>query len=255
MSNLTKASGNRHEDYISGISKRIEMAGGTALTYYQGGFIGRNSAGYGVKMDDTASLRFLGLFQQGARGSILSTDSSGDVKFDVLQPPLFEATISDSVSRTNIGWPVFAKYDDEVSILNGTYGNFMGYIREIVSSTVVLVEGWYDKAPPRYLGSRTLAATGTQTLGIADLNKTIIVPNTATLTINLPALSTVPTGLGYRIVKVGTTATAITLDADASETINGATTNAALATNYESAEVIKVETGSGTFEWVMPTFS
>lgn len=255
MANLTKASGNRHEDWISGISKRVEMAGGTALTYYQGGFIGRKSDGYCVKMDDTANMRFVGLFQQGVRGSILSTDSSGDVKFDVLQPRFIEATISDSVSRTNIGWPVYAKYDDEVSILNGTYGNFMGFIREIVSSTVVLIEPWYDMIPPRWLGSRTMAATGNQSLTIGDLGKTIIVPNTATLEIALPALSTVPTGQGYRLIKVGTTATAITINPDASETINGASTNAAIATNYESSEIVKVETGSGTFEWVMPTFA
>ena len=252
---LTRASQNRYEDFISGIIKRIPMAGGTALTFYQGGFIGRNSAGYGVKMDDTASERFLGILGEGVRKEILAADASGANIFDVIQPRFLSAKIADSVTVANIGWPVFAKFDDEVSILNGTYGNFMGYIREIESSTSVIIEPWYDRISPGYLGRRTLAATGAQTLGVADLGKTIIIPNTSTLTITLPPLATVPTGFGYRILKVGTTATIVTLDGDGSETINGAATFTSLATNYECAEVVKLETGSGTFEWVAPTFT
>lgn len=255
MANLTTASGNRSEDFISGLKKRLPFAGGTALTFYQGAFLGRNSSGYIVKMDDTSSLRFVGLMVEGVRKDVLAADSNGTNVWEAAQPRFVEATIGDTVTNANIGWPVYAKYDNEVTILNGTYGNFMGYIREIVSTTVVLFEPWYDKIPPDWLGRRTLAATGTQTLDIADIGKLIIVPNTATLTINLPALNTVPTGQGYRILKVGTTATAITLDANASETINGATTFASLATNYECTEVFKAETGSGTFEWICPTWS
>lgn len=255
MANLARASANRHEDFISGITKRIPMLGGTAVTFYQGSFIGRGIAGYGLKMDDTVSSRFLGILGEGVRKEILAADANGANIFDVLQPRFITAKIADSITVANIGWPVFCKYDDEVTILNGTYGNFMGYIREIESATSVLIEPWYDRISPNWLGRRTLAATGTQTLLISDLGKTIIVPNTAPLTLNLPALATVPTGHGYRILKVGTTANAVTLDPDASETINGGATSAVLATNYECAEVTKMETGSGTYEWVLPTFS
>lgn len=258
MANATATPGNRYEDYISGINKRIKFAGGSALTFYPNALIGRNISGYAVKMDDTANLRLIGQFAESARKETIAADSNGDNVWDVAQPRLLEAKIGDTIDQTFIGRPVFAKYDDEVSILAGTYGNLVGWIREVNTNntqTMVMIKPWYDREPPDWIGRRIMAATGTQTLLASELGKTIVIPNTATLTINLPALSTVPLGSGYNFLKVGTDATAVTIDGDASETINGATTNASLATNYESATCIKVETASGTFEWLMAKWS
>jgi len=88
------------------------------------------------------------------------------------------------------------------------------------------------------LGFRKTAATGNQTLTTNDVDKTILVPNTAALTLTLPAAADWA-GRRMRIMK--TTAagggTAVTLDGSGDETINGAATNATIDAQYDCLEL------------------
>lgn len=99
---------------------------------------------------------------------------------------------------------------------------------------------------PRLL---TLAATGAETLNVGDFaggSLTLLVPNTAAKTVNLPAVATIPIGARLRVRKTDATAAAITLDPNGSEQINGGSTFASLDANNDYAEFAN----SGT-AWVL----
>ena len=103
---------------------------------------------------------------------------------------------------------------------------YAGAIAAAVTCEVVL-DG-FAAEPPRQL---TLAATGAQTITVADLlggDLTLIVPNTAALTVTLPSVAAVPPGALLRVRKTTADAAAVTLDAAGSETIAGATTHATI---------------------------
>lgn len=73
----------------------------------------------------------------------------------------------------------------------------------------------------------TLAATGNQVLAAADfLNGsalTVKVPNTGALSVTFPLMSTVPNGMPVLIVKTAADAAAITIAANASDSLVGST--------------------------------
>ena len=81
---------------------------------------------------------------------------------------------------------------------------------------------------PGALGFRDLADANV-TLTTADLDKVLRMNNTAARTVNLPPAASCG-GRFVTLVKDGTAAFAITLDADGAETIDGATTLATVST-------------------------
>jgi microcystin-dependent protein len=64
-----------------------------------------------------------------------------------------------------------------------------------------------------------VAISGTATLALADLGNTVVFSGASAATINLPAVATVPNGAGWLIRNAGSGA--LTIDPNASETING----------------------------------
>jgi microcystin-dependent protein len=64
-----------------------------------------------------------------------------------------------------------------------------------------------------------VAISGTATLALADLGNTVVFSGASAATLNLPAVATVPNGAGWLIRNAGSTA--LTIDPNASETING----------------------------------
>jgi hypothetical protein len=75
-------------------------------------------------------------------------------------------------------------------------------------------------------GVKTLAATGNQALTVADLGKLILMPNTGALTLTLPAAASCANGrLTFK--KTSADAAAVTIDGNASETIDGSANFAA----------------------------
>ena len=77
----------------------------------------------------------------------------------------------------------------------------------------------------------TLAATGAQSLAAADFATgqcTVLAPNTAALTLTLPAVASIAVGATLLVRKTSADAYAVTLDGNASETVGGSATFATI---------------------------
>lgn len=84
--------------------------------------------------------------------------------------------------------------------------------------------------------SITVTATGSTYLNEYD-SGVVFVSNTTTHSIMLPPVAS-SAGVRFQFCKVSTHTLAITLDANGSETINGAATYASMDAAYDSAEVV-----------------
>lgn len=213
--------------------------------------IGVDITGYFCKFDDTQAAIFAGLVGNDQGAPLLPAGTAGDaaLALRIQQPQRFELAIS-GVAVTDIGKKVYAS-DDQTGVLTngGTYSNFVGHLVDVVASGIGLVEPAYDgiAANFRYGVARTMAATGNQALTKYDLGKTILVPNTAALTLDLPAMADTQAGDRVRIVKSHASDTnAITINTPGSETIDGSATLATLDAPYDVAEL--VSTGSN---WIV----
>lgn len=90
----------------------------------------------------------------------------------------------------------------------------------------------------RVAGVKTLhATTASQPLLVADLGKLIIAPNTGAIAVPLPAAASC-TGRGYIIKKTTSDAAAVTIDPDASETIDGGANYAAIDAANDCIEIV-----------------
>jgi predicted RecA/RadA family phage recombinase len=87
----------------------------------------------------------------------------------------------------------------------------------------------------------TLAATGTQAISASDFTSgklVLLVPNTAAKTITLPPVANIQRGATLIVKKTDAAAFAITLDPNASETIDGGATYTAMDAANDHAEFI-----------------
>jgi hypothetical protein len=116
-----------------------DLVGGTTQTFYPGAMLGIDSNGYTTKFDDTAALKFAGTMGESLQKEVLSSDSSGDKKVACQRSRYASFTIS-SAAITDVGRPVFALYDNEVTYKPGTYKNFVGHVHRRISATEVEVE-------------------------------------------------------------------------------------------------------------------
>lgn len=213
--------------------------------------VGRTTGGYLAKMDDTQSLLMVGVVRNDQGAPLLPAGTAGDgtIELPYRQPRYMELAIA-SIAVTDIGKPVYA-IDDQTGTLDPstrTYANLVGIVRRVVASGIALVEIAYDgiAGNKRCSAVKVLAATGTQTLSKWDVGKTIKITNTAAHTINLPPVADAATGGTIQFVKTTAAAFAATLDGDASENIDGATTLATLDAQYDTA--LLWNSGS---EWVV----
>lgn len=212
--------------------------------FYPHAMLGRTTGGYLAKFDDTQSMVFVGVVRQDQGSPLLPAGTAGDgtLELPYQQPKFLELAVS-GVTVADIGKVVYAS-DDQTGVLTTgtTYGNVVGTVRRVVASGVALVEPAYDGvAGHARLGAvRTLAATGTQTLTKWDVGKTILCPNTAGHTLNLPAVADAAVGGRIQVVKTTTDAAAVTLDGADSENIDAATTLATIDAAYDCAEIVNV---------------
>lgn len=108
-----------------------------------GAIVGRNSDEFYQNADDTRTLTELGLNIDPTQEALVS-QGDGDLTIRVnrgLLVPFKIATLtSDANARTKYGQPVYALFNDEVSLLQGTFGNLVGRIAFHNSITEVVVE-------------------------------------------------------------------------------------------------------------------
>lgn len=218
----------------------------TAATYYPGEMIGLDVNGYAVKHADAASTLFLGLNAESVDITVLSTDSAGDKRIKVKRPKEGFMMYIASAAITDVGKKCYAAFSNEVQFTTGTYGNYCGVVKAYLTSTTVLIQppAWGEKP----VGvARVMAATGAQSLTKFDLNKTIIVPNTAALAITLPDVSLTQAGDTLTFAKTTTDAQAITLTGFSTNNIDGSNTLATLDAYYDTACLVS----NGTFWTVL----
>lgn len=214
--------------------------------FWPNAMLGVDGDGYVDKFDDTQSMVFAGVFR-GTEGKLTQpVESDGTRDIEVHQPQRFELAIA-SIAEADKGKPVFT-VDDQTGTLNPsatTCANVVGHVVCKVATGIALVEPAYDGvAANKRLGvARTLAATGAQSLGKYDIGKKILVPNTAALTVTLPAVASCPVGGELEFVKTTADAFAVTLDGNASETIDGAATLATIDAAYDCARLVNTGTG------------
>lgn len=222
-----------------------------ATRFYQNAMLGRTTAGYLAKFDDSQSMIFVGIVRGDNGNPLLPAGTAGDGTIDLeyQQPQRIELAVA-SVTVADIGKPVYAS-DDQTGVISPnalTYANLIGQIVGVVGTNIALVEPAYDGvAGNKRLGAvKVLAATGTQTLSKWDIGKTIKITNTAAHSVNLPPVADAALGGELEFVKTTAAAFAATLDADGTENIDGSTTLATLDAQYDCASLWN----SGS-EWVV----
>lgn len=122
--------------------------------------------------------------------------------------------------------PVFAS-DDATLTFTASNNTPIGHVVGVAATDVAIIAAKTNRAPSKSVGVVTLAATGNETITTAMLNRLILVPNTGAKTLTLPAAADCA-GATLTFKKTTSDAQAITLDGNASETIDGATTNATM---------------------------
>lgn len=212
-------------------------------TFYPNAMIGVDTTGYYCKFDDTQGAVFAGVVTQDTGAPTLPAGTAGAdaLKLRIQQPQRFELAIA-AVAVTDIGKKVYA-IDDQTGTLNAsalTFDNFVGHVVDVVATGIALVEPCYDgiAANSRYGVAKFLAATGAQSLNKTDLNKTIFLPNTGAYTVTLPAVADTQAGDRLTFLKTTADAAAVTLDGNASETIDGATTLATIDAINDTAVLV-----------------
>lgn len=220
-------------------------------TYYTGAGMGLTTAGYGAKFDDTQSLIFDGVVRGREGNPIMPIATAGDAghELDLHRARYVELAIA-SIAKADIGKVVYATFDQTGSLdpTATTYGNVWGVVEDVAASGIALVRLAYNGVSDHETlnAVRWMAATGAQSVTKWDIGKTIFVPNTAALTITLPAVADAAQGGRFRFVKTSTDAQIVTLDGASAEEIDAATTLTTIDAAYDCAELVN----NGT-RWVI----
>lgn len=217
----------------------VEMLPLTASqTPFVGSLLVRDTTGYATRLTSTnKGAPLAGI----ARDSVLagdwdSTAADGEVSIEVWSGLFVAELVISGVAIDDVrhARAVFAT-DEQTFSMTDTTGTFVGRVVGLRGSNalVLVATSGHEGAAllagaPR--GTRALDATGAQTLTTADLGKILTIANTASLVLTLPAAADCA---GQTITIVKTTAgLPVTLDGNASETVNGSTTLTVLNSTY-----------------------
>ena len=140
-----------------------------AAIYYPGAMVALDASGNAVKCDDTAGIRFDGINAESVRVQVFSGDSAGDRSLTVERPWRFVMAI-DSAAAGDEGTAVYAAYDNQVS-KSTSHSVQVGWIDQVISSTLVLVTPMYTPLSPVEVSSNTLAfggSTGANSITMPD---------------------------------------------------------------------------------------
>lgn len=217
-----------------GIVRRVPLA--ASANPFVGSLLSINSAGYAVEL--TAGGPFLGI----AEKSVPTKDvgaSAGDVRVECRSGIFVGIMALIGVAQDDVlhRRAVFAS-DDNVLTFTAKENTLVGYVIGVEATNTAIIQ--FVTADSQMKGSggvKSIAATGAQTLTTADLNKVILLPNTAALALTLP--SAVKCAGGSFIFKKTTTdAQAVTVTGAGAETIDGANTHATMDAQYDTITIV-----------------
>lgn len=174
-----------------------------------------------------------------------STPADGDIKLPTRRGLFFARLTISGVAQDDVahGRPVYAADDNAFSF--DPSGTLIGVVWEMDGTEAIVLcatHGHQGALGLRVKGVKTMAATGNQALTTGDLGKLILVPNTAALSITLPAAADC-TGRGFVFKKTSADAEIVTLDGNGSETIDGATTSTVIDAAQDMLEIVSDGTG------------
>lgn len=153
-----------------------------------------------------------------------------------------------SVANTN-------QWEIGTGVFNGASPGTLTRVTVLASSnagSLVSFSGTIDVILANVPGQRPRATfTGSATDVIADLGNIMTFTGSSNATRTLPALAVVPLGAGYLYTNAGTSGATLTLDANGSETINGATT----LTLFQGESVEIFASATGWFATGLPPMS
>jgi hypothetical protein len=228
--------------YVS--QELIELPVDDNIVIYKGALVGRNrSTGYARGL--VAGDEFLGVAY--AQASNTATGhTAGGVRVRLHQAVDIVHALA-GVVTADIGKDVFASADDTLT-LTPTGNSRVGRIVAVEGSGVARVRCQPIAALDGVLDNTLVVSLddANATLTLDHLNRTLLIANTQARTLTLPPVATARAGATLRIVKTSAAAAAVTLDGNASETIDGAATYAAIDAQYDVATLLC--TGS---EWII----
>lgn len=214
------------------------------VVIYKGALVGRNRAtGYARPL--VAGDEFLGVAYRQVDNTVAG-HTAGGLRVRLHQALDIVHAVS-GVVQGDIGRVVYASADDTLT-LSSAGNSRIGRVVAVESTNVARVrcqpvtmqmgahEGW----------PVVTLADAAATLTLDHINRVLLIGNTAARTLTLPAVASVRAGAWLRVVKTSADAAAITLDANAAETIDGAATLATLDAGYDAALLLC--TGS---EWIV----
>lgn len=233
---------NRDLDYFVS-DELIDLGVDDNVNIYKGALVGRNrTTGYARPL--AAGDDFLGIAYKQADNTIVGHAAGGiSVRLQQLVDIVHTLT---GVTVADIGTDVYAS-DDSTLTLAPTGNSRIGRIVSVEGTNLARVrclpinslDGLFDNTPIRTL------ADSSATLTLDHMNRVLLMANSAARTLTLPAVATVRAGAWFRLVKTSAAAFAITIDPNASETIDGATTLATVDAQFDCIHVISTGT-----EWI-----
>ena len=236
-------SANRELKYFAS-QELIELPVKDTVNIYKGAWVGRDrSTGYARPL--VAGDDLLGVAYKQADNTVAGHSAGGILVR--LHQAVDVVHAMTGVATADIGKDVYAS-DDETITLTPTGNTRVGRIVAVDATNVarVRVETIFSQSGLAEGYAVKSLADAAATLTLDDINHVLIIANTAARTLTLPAVSTVRAGGWIRVVKTSAAAFAVTLDANASETIDGATTLATIDAQFDVAHLLC--TGS---EWIV----
>ncbi len=156
---------------------------------------------------------------------------------------LLAKNTGDAVTQgQKLWWDATAKEVINAPALNAYFIGYADKAERAATATVHVDLEEFSEEGPRVL---TLAATGTESLGVGDLasgDLIVFVPNTAGKTVNIASVAAIPPGTKLFVKKTSTDAFAVTLDPAGSETIAGGATLATQDAANDLAQFVSTGT-------------
>ncbi len=222
----------------------VEHAVDLNATIFKGALVGRNRAnGYARPL--VIGDEFLGVAYRQALNNFAGAVAGG-ISVKLHQHIDIVHTLT-GVNIGDVGKEVFA-IDDSTVILTPLSGSRIGRIVAVEGANLARIRcqpisgysGTLDNYPVLQLADTNV------TLTLDQINRVLLMANTAARTVTLPAVSSVRIGAWIRLIKTNANAFAITIDPNAAELIDGAATLATVDSQFDCVQIMAL-----TGEWVV----
>lgn len=222
----------------------IDLGVDDNVKIYKGGLVGRDRAtGYARAL--VAGDEFLGVAYKQADNTITGHTAGGiNVRLHQAVDIVHDLSF---VVQADVGKEVYASADDTLTLTptgNSRIGRIValdsGSVVRVRCQPVAMLDGILDNRPIITL------ADANATLTLDHINRVLLIGNTAARTLTLPPLGNVRVGAWLRVVKTSADAFAVTLDGNASETIEGSATFAALDAEFDTVHLVAT-----TGDWII----